>query len=522
MTAHARGLRPRAAEGAVSDGLSPLVELLCQADAPLLTRACFETGDPGPIVAALAHVPELLELALPFLGQVFGPSAIDPGTKELVILRVSAVAGCRYCVDAHTVAALDAGLDRPLVAALAGPGPVEQDLDGRTAALAAWVEELARGRGDIPGAIGDRLRLHFSDHEIVELTVLAGTTLLLNRVCTALRLPSSPSVLDRLAREGLLADGDSPGVSTAPAETLSETSPVRTPARHQRPSATAGAQRHRQDNDAVGNAISAGRLGTRVWFYSNYHCNLACSYCLTDSSPRAPAWGLTDREMRRGAEQAAAAGFGALGVTGGEPLLAPGIIATVAAMADVLPTVVLSNASLFGASRLGQLHPWSERPVSVQVSLDSADPAVNDGARGAGNFAVVTEAIPRLVALGVGVRVATTATSLDDHDLARLCDLHRRLGVPDEDHVVRPVVRRGRGHLVADSVPVRDIDLPAELTITAAGAFWSPFGPTVRDGHLDTDLLVTRTTDPLGAAAEAMLRVIEGRHAGDDTTLNIR
>ncbi|MDQ4089568.1 MAG: hypothetical protein M3163_04590, partial [Actinomycetota bacterium] len=37
-------------------------------------------------------------------------------------------------------------------------------------------------------------------------------------------------------------------------------------------------------------------------------------------------------------------------------------------------------------------------------------------------------------------------------------------------------------------------DLPPELTITADGAFWSPFGPTVRDDRVDMDLLVTRTS----------------------------
>ena len=65
-------------------------------------------------------------------------------------------------------------------------------------------------------------------------------------------------------------------------------------------------------------------------------------------------------------------------------------------------------------------------------------------------------------------------------------------------------------------------DLPAELTITADGAFWSPFGPTVAGGVLDTDLLVTRTTDPLRIPAEALLRLVEGRPQGDDARLGIR
>lgn len=33
-------------------------------------------------------------------------------------------------------------------------------------------------------------------------------------------------------------------------------------------------------------ALSDGTLGSRLWLYSNYHCNLACTYCLTESGPK--------------------------------------------------------------------------------------------------------------------------------------------------------------------------------------------------------------------------------------------
>ena len=39
---------------------------------------------------------------------------------------------------------------------------------------------------------------------------------------------------------------------------------------------------------AIADAIGAGTLPGRVWFYSNYHCNLACRYCLTESAPDVP------------------------------------------------------------------------------------------------------------------------------------------------------------------------------------------------------------------------------------------
>ncbi len=272
----------------------------------------------------------------------------------------------------------------------------------------------------------------------------------------------------------------------------------------------------------IADAVTAGRLPGRVWVYSNYHCNLSCTYCLTESSPDVDRRSVSGDQMRRIAVEAAELGFTALGVTGGEPILAPDIVGTVADMADVLPTVVLSNATLFTDVQIRRLAPWAKRDVSVQVSLDSPDPDVNDAARGEDNFAKVVDAIPRLVDAGIHVRIATTSTSMDPADNERLCALHRGLGVSDDDHIVRPVIRRGRGVEFDGGIDAGQRDLPAELTVTADGAFWSPFGPTVRDGILDTDLLITRTTSPLRTPAEALLGLVNGRPPGEDAVLNIR
>lgn len=272
-------------------------------------------------------------------------------------------------------------------------------------------------------------------------------------------------------------------------------------------------------------AIAGGALGDRVWLYSNYHCNLACTYCLTDSAPSSQRRELSAEAMVTVARQAEKLGFAALGVTGGEPFLRPDMAETLAAMAAVLPTVVLSNATLFGGERIVRLRPLAELDVAVQVSLDRVEASANDELRAPGNHARVVEAIPRLVEAGIRVRIGTTLdpdAEVGDAEQARLCALHRSLGVSDEDHVVRPVVRRGRAAAFDMGVQATVADLPPELTITSDGAFWSPFGPTVRNGRLDTDLLVTRTTDPLSIPALALARLVDACPPGDDARLGIR
>ncbi len=64
----------------VSVGDRPVV-LITAAEAPLLAQPYFAGGDPGAIVAALAQVPEMLEVAVPFITVVLGPSAVDLRTK---------------------------------------------------------------------------------------------------------------------------------------------------------------------------------------------------------------------------------------------------------------------------------------------------------------------------------------------------------------------------------------------------------------------------------------------------------
>lgn len=178
------------------------VDLLDAAAAPLTARRFYVDGDPGPIVAALAQVPELLDVALPFLSAALGASAVDARSKEIVILRTSALLACRYCVDAHTVVALDTPLTRVEVRRLRGedgsdwPDPVD-------AALVGWVDAVAGQTGPVGDGQARGLAVHFADHEVVELTLLIGATMMLNRFCTALELPTSAGVADRLRREQL-------------------------------------------------------------------------------------------------------------------------------------------------------------------------------------------------------------------------------------------------------------------------------------------------------------------------------
>jgi AhpD family alkylhydroperoxidase len=183
-----------------------VVEVLAAPDAPLLARPFYIGGDPGPITATMAHVPELLETALPFIGAALGASALDFRTKEIVIVRTSALLMCRYCIDSHSPVALDAGVSLEQVRALRNEAAVETAFPlERDRALIAWIDAVAVGPGPLRPGVTESAKLHFSDAEIVELTLVVGVTLLLNRYATSLQLPVDDQTLKRLASEGLSA-----------------------------------------------------------------------------------------------------------------------------------------------------------------------------------------------------------------------------------------------------------------------------------------------------------------------------
>ncbi len=270
-------------------------------------------------------------------------------------------------------------------------------------------------------------------------------------------------------------------------------------------------------------AIAEGRCGERLWLYATYHCNLACTYCLTESRPGiANRRTLSRAAMVGAAERARELGFTALGVTGGENFMLADFPETLADLAAILPTIALTNGTLFTDRLLDRLAPLRELDVALQISLDSSSAEANDEFRGANNFAKVVGAVPRLVERGIRVRIATTVESQTPKELASLCELHRTWGITDDDHLVRGVVRRGRAALEGMGVEPGPSDILPELTLTADGAFLHPFGPTVRDGVTDLDLLVSRQIDPLDAALDRFLRVVSEQPVGTDVARNIR
>jgi AhpD family alkylhydroperoxidase len=179
------------------------IDLLDATTAPLTVQQFFSGGDPGPLVAAMANVPEMLAPTLGFIGPALGAGSTGVRLKEFAILRTSALLGCRYCIHAHTGVALDVGLAPDEVRALRGELPIEDAFtDVAEQSMIRWIDAMAGATGPVSDDVWSAARAHYGEHVLMELCMTIGATMLLNRMATGFELPSSAETVARLEQDG--------------------------------------------------------------------------------------------------------------------------------------------------------------------------------------------------------------------------------------------------------------------------------------------------------------------------------
>jgi pyruvate-formate lyase-activating enzyme/TusA-related sulfurtransferase len=239
-------------------------------------------------------------------------------------------------------------------------------------------------------------------------------------------------------------------------------------------------------------------VGSRLWLYTNFDCNLSCDYCCVRSSPKAQRRALGIGRVRRIAIEAAELGVNEIFVTGGEPFMLPDIGEIVTACAAAAPTTVLTNGMLFAGSRLSTLRSLPRERVTFQISLDSPTPVLHESHRGKGTWARTWKGIELVRAEGFRVRLAATvSTEMEAKEFRSFLDAHQ---VSEENRVIRRIALRGSA---IQGIALARADLVPEVTITAEGVFWHPVGAE------DDDLLVSREIFPLAESFAAVRRAFD-------------
>ncbi len=116
-------------------------------------------------------------------------SPIEPALRSLVQVHVSQLNGCPFCVDLNSASGLERGVAAAKLAAL--PHHAELELfSEREKAVLAYAEAVTRSdRGPGPAMI-ERLRRHFDDDAIIELTALIAFQNMSSKFNAALGVPA--------------------------------------------------------------------------------------------------------------------------------------------------------------------------------------------------------------------------------------------------------------------------------------------------------------------------------------------
>ncbi len=114
-------------------------------------------------------------------------TAIEPKLRALVELRVSQINGCAYCVDVHSNEARQAGETQQRLDCL--PAWHETTFfDDRERAALAWAESVTLvSQTRVPDDVFDEARKHFSEKDLVDLTLIVSVMNAWNRIAISFR-----------------------------------------------------------------------------------------------------------------------------------------------------------------------------------------------------------------------------------------------------------------------------------------------------------------------------------------------
>jgi alkylhydroperoxidase family enzyme len=126
---------------------------------------------------------------------IYPGGSLERGVLEKVILRVSQLHECQFCINSHLdiMRSFDIAVDL-------------QDasrLSDREAAAIAYAEAVTRDANRINEEVFDRIKANYTEAEIVELTFLIGLITLLNWFNNALRVRYRGELSGKIAGTGM-------------------------------------------------------------------------------------------------------------------------------------------------------------------------------------------------------------------------------------------------------------------------------------------------------------------------------
>ncbi len=170
---------------------------ICSDELSGVDRAVYErfATDYGPFVDQLkvfAHRPPALRHIMGLLLELSDEALLPKRYLELVIVVVSRMNHCHYCIRHHTPRLMTEGFSEETVENILRPDcPGLDEVDTLVRDYAILVTESAN---KIPDTLFDELRKFFGEAQIVELTLRIALCGFFNRFNDALQIETEPQV----------------------------------------------------------------------------------------------------------------------------------------------------------------------------------------------------------------------------------------------------------------------------------------------------------------------------------------
>ena len=179
-------------------------------EVPEEVRPTYErfAQDYGPFlnqVKVFAHRPPALEHIMGLLLDLADDALLDKRYLEIALVVVSKLNECDYCVAHHMPRLVEQGLSAETVAKILEPDC--PGLDEVDRLVRDYAVEVTTAPSRMRDGIFERLREHFSEAEIVELTLRTALCGFFNRFNDALQIGMEEGVIeDMLAKGGRRED----------------------------------------------------------------------------------------------------------------------------------------------------------------------------------------------------------------------------------------------------------------------------------------------------------------------------
>ncbi|MBP1842052.1 AhpD family alkylhydroperoxidase [Rhizobium petrolearium] len=112
---------------------------------------------------------------------------LEPRHIHLIKLRASIINHCAYCIDMHVKESRHDGLSEQWINLMSAweESPI---YDEKERALLTWVDAVTRvADTHVPHSAYETLRAHFTEEDMVKITVAIGVINIWNRLCVGFR-----------------------------------------------------------------------------------------------------------------------------------------------------------------------------------------------------------------------------------------------------------------------------------------------------------------------------------------------